>query len=516
MRTKNMTKVTVMLMGAAVILGSCQNDTVITEVQKANTDITSEITFSNYVGNTTTRASKKSASANAESFTVGESMAVWGVQYTGADTDTLFRNQKVDYEGNYEWSYKSKRYWNAGSTYSFYGFFPYGTNLYTVDKNFLVNVKDYTTPNDPANQVDLMVAESKVNVSPFNVVDMTFHHILSNVNIYAKIAGNLDTDGIEDINIESLTIHGVKSTGSYAQTKFDEMDIPVGKWSDQKGLMVLPTARMEIHKEARPIIEDYLMIPQQLFDLENSANDVHIDVKFRVVYADNQGSTTHTKNNIRLAGLLSNANNIISTWEPNYRYNYTLAFNPAASTVIWDADGDGGIIIDPVTGQVLKTDDDTPTPGVMKYDPDDPDNILVYEDSNGDGKPDVWNKYPIAWENIDGDDMLEAGIDRDGDGHIDNVDGDNLTNMGGDDKFDPTDGDDVNNPGGKDVILVFHDSDGDHIQDEWIQIQKDPSNGKIYPERESQQAYIEFTATVTDWDNTEVINYEVRREGIVE
>lgn len=514
MRTKNMTKVTVMLMGAAVILGSCQNDSVITEVQKAKTDITSEIIISNYVGNTT-RASKQSASANTESFAVGESMAVWGVQFTGADTDTIFKNQKVDYEGDYEWSYQNKKYWNVGSTYSFYGFFPYGTNLYTIDDNFLISVKDYITPQDPDDQVDLMVAESKVNVSPFNIVDMTFHHILSNVNIYAKIAGTLDMTGIEDINIESLDIHGIKSTGSYAQTKFDEMDIPVGKWSNQKGLLVIPNTRMEIHKEAKPIIEDYLMIPQQLFDLENSANDAHIDVKFKVVYSDGT-SSTHVKNNIRFAGLLSNANNIISTWEPNYRYNYTLAFNPAASTVIWDADGDGSIITDPITGNILKTDDDTPTPGIMKYDPDDPDNVLVYEDSNGDGKPDVWNKYPIAWENIDGDDMLEAGIDRDGDGHIDNVDNDNLTNMGGDDKYDPTDGDDVNNPGGKDVILVFHDSDGDHIQDEWIQIQKDPSNGKIYPERESQQAYIEFTATVTDWDNTEVINYEVRREGIVE
>jgi len=515
MRTKNMTKVTVMLMGAAVVLGSCQNDTVITEVQKANTDITSEITFSNYVGNTTTRASKKSASANAESFTVGESMAVWGVQYTGADTDTIFINQKVDYEGNYEWSYQNKKYWNVGSTYSFYGFFPYGTNLYTVDKNFLVSVKDYTTPNDPANQIDLMVAESKVNVSPFNVVDMTFHHILSNVNIYAKIAGTFDMTGIEDINIESLDVHGIKSTGSYAQTKFDEMDIPVGKWSGQKGLMVIPNTRMEIHKDAKPIIEDYLMIPQQLFDLENSANDVHIDVKFKVVYTDGT-SSTHVKNNIRLAGLLSNADNIISTWEPNYRYNYTLAFNPAASTVIWKADGDGSLIIDPITGDTItKTNDDPENNKVMKYDPDDPDNIAVFEDTDGDKIPDTWKKYPIAWENIDDDDMLEAGIDRNGDGKIDNVDGDNLTNMGGDNQHDPTDGN-ANNPEGKDVILVFHDSDGDYVQDEWIQIQKDPTNGKIYPERETQQAYIEFTATVTDWDNTEVINYEVRREGIIE
>ncbi|MBR5936242.1 MAG: fimbrillin family protein [Bacteroidaceae bacterium] len=503
-------KTTAALLMTAAIIGSCTNDSVITEVSQVKKDFNSEIIFGNFVGNST-RASKKSVGE--QNFVIGESMAVWGMQFTGAQEDSLFINQKVDYEGNSEWSYQNKKYWNVGSTYAFYGFFPYSKNLYTLGDNFYISVPSYTTPNDPDQQVDLMVAERKVNVSPFNVVDMTFHHILSNVNIYAKIAGNLDMTGIKHIQLSNLEIKGIKSSGSYAQNDWDEMDLPVGAWSNQSGLMSIDPFRMEIHKKADTILNDYLMIPQKLFDLENSANDAHIDVVFRVEYTDGSAAT-YTKNNIRFAGMVSNANNIISTWEPNYRYNYTLSFNPGASTVIWDADGDGSLIIDPLTGDTLTKTNDTPTPGSMKYDPDDPDNVLVFEDTDGDGKPDTWNKYPIAWENIDDDDMLEAGIDRDGDGKIDNVDGDNITQMGGDNQHDPTDGN-ANNPGGKDVILVFHDSDGDGVADEWIQIQKDPTNGKIYPERETLNATIEFTAKVTDWNETEVINYEVRREGII-
>lgn len=512
-------KTTAVLLMTAAIVGSCTNDSIITEINQERTNIQSVIDFTNYVGNTTaTRASKKSSTANQESFTQGESMAVWGIQFTGGDTDTIFRNQKVDYQGDNEWSYENKKYWNVGSTYNFYGVFPYSNTIFNVTEDnlygYLASINSYTTSKNVDDQIDLMIAERKVGASPFNIVDMTFHHILSNVNIYAKIAGNLDMSGIEDINLERLDVKGIKNTGSYTQSKYDEMDVPVGTWSNQSGLLEIPTVRTEIHKEAKAIVSDYLMIPQQLFDMENSANDAHIDVTFRVIYKD--GTTaTYNKNNVRFAGMVSNANNIISTWQPNYRYNYTLAFNPGASTRIWDADGDGSIQIDPVTGDTLTKTNDTPTPGTMKYDPDDPDNILVFEDTDGDSKPDTWNKYPIAWEDIDGDDMYEAGIDRDGDGKIDNVDGDKNTNMNNDPKYDPTDGDNENNPEGKDVILVQFDNDGDGNVDTWIQIQKDPSNGKIYPERETINATIEFTATVTDWNETEIINYEIRREGVI-
>ena len=150
----------------------------------------------------------------------------------------------------------------------------------------------------------------------------------------------------------------------------------------------------------------------------------------------------------------------------------------------------------------------------MKYNPDDPDNVLVYEDDpSTPGYDPKWNKYPVAWEDIDGDDNLEAGIDRDGDGHIDNVDNDNTTQQvpGGNLDTDPTDGN-PSNPNGKDVILVHCDTDQDDDvdgDDGWVQVQKDKDTGVITPAREIEDAYIKFSATVSEWADTYTVNYDI-------
>ena len=180
--------------------------------------------------------------------------------------------------------------------------------------------------------------------------------------------------------------------------------------------------------------------------------------------------------------------------------------------IIGDADGDGSIQIDPVTGDTITKTDDTPLPGIMKYNPDEPDIINIFEDTDGDDVPDTWVPYPIVWEDVDGDDKLEAGLDRDGDGHIDDIDGDDDTQQPGDNDKDPSDGN-PNNPGGKDVILIHYDSDGDgdvDDDDEWIQIQKDPDTGIITPAREVEDASIEFTATVQEWEELYSLNYNAQ------
>ena len=148
----------------------------------------------------------------------------------------------------------------------------------------------------------------------------------------------------------------------------------------------------------------------------------------------------------------------------------------------------------------------------MKYNPDEPDIINIFEDTDGDDVPDTWVPYPIVWEDVDGDDKLEAGLDRDGDGHIDDIDGDDDTQQPGDNDKDPSDGN-PNNPGGKDVILIHYDSDGDgdvDDDDEWIQIQKDPDTGIITPAREVEDASIEFTATVQEWEELYSLNYNAQ------
>lgn len=501
----------VSMLAGVMMVSACQQNGILHEIDPAARS-NAYIEFGNYV-NKMTRASKTAGNGG---FVVGDTMAVWGIQNTDGEVDVIFNNQDVRYLADGSWTYNNKKLWNIGSTYMFYGVFPYSKTLYTMsnDDNRYISIATYTTPDDTASQIDLMISERR-DVSPFNTVDMFFHHILSNVNIYAKISDALDTTGIESIVIKSIKFYNIHSTGSYAQTGWNQ-DRAQGAWTNQSGYMQIPAkADIEITKTATAVYSDYLMIPQTLFSTDAQPKDASIDAVFKISYKDGT-SSTYTKNGLRLAGINgtnSTTTKPISAWLPDYRYNYTLSFNPQKATRIWDADGDGSIQIDPVTGNTLPTPDDTPFPGTVKYNPDEPDIVYVYQDTDNDGKPDTWKPTPIVWEDVDGDGQLEAGFDRDGDGHIDDVDGDNTTQQvpGGDPDKDPTDGN-PNNPGGKDVILIHYDSDGDgdvDDDDEWIQLQKDPDSGIITPKPEIEDATIEFTATVQEWEQTYSLGHEV-------
>ena len=501
------------LLAGMILTVSCQQNDVLTLIDHSQAR-NSYIEFSNYVG-TMTRASKTPGN---NSFVSGDTMAVWGIQKTGNQIDHIFINQPVRYISGTTWTYDNKKLWNDGSKYVFYGVFPYSKTLYTVsnDTNRYVTIANYTTPDAPAQQTDLLISERRV-ILPQNTVDMIFHHILSNVSIYAKIGNGFDTTGVSQVMLTSMQLKNIKSTGTYTQTAWNQ-DCAQGSWTGITGTMNIPAATDKVLTfDATPVYADYLMIPQTLFSADATPQDVAIDAVFRIFYR-NGTSSTCTKKNIRLAGITGNNgtnNQIISSWESNFRYNYTLAFTPHKSTRTWEADGDGSIQIDPATGDTLSTTNDTPYSGTMRYNPDEPDIIYIFEDSNNDTIPDTWKSYPIVWEDVDGDGLLEAGLDRDGDGHIDNVDGDTTTQQlpGGDPDKDPSDGS-PSNPTGKDVILIHYDSDGDgdvDDNDEWIQIQKDPNNGVIRPGRETEEPTIEFTATVSEWEQKYSIDYSINR-----
>ena len=502
----------VSMLAGVMMVSSCQQNGILHEIDPAANRTNAYIEFGNYVS-TMTRASKTAGNGG---FVVGDTMAVWGIQNTDGVVDVIFNNEDVRYVADGSWTYDNKKLWNIGSTYMFYGVFPYSKTLYTMseDDNRFITIPTYTTPDAPASQTDLMISERR-DVSPFNTVDMYFHHILSNVNIYAKISDALDTTGIASVVIKNIRFYNIHSTGRYEQTGWNQ-NRAVGSWTNLSGYMQIPAKTdIEITKTSTAVYSDYLMIPQTLFSTDAQPQDVNIDATFKITYKDGTTST-YTKNGIRLAGINGTSNAAtkpISAWQPNYRYNYTLAFNPQKATRIWDADGDASIQIDPVTGDTITKTDDTPYPGVVKYNPDEPDKVYVYEDTDNDGKPDTWVPVPIVWEDVDDDGELEAGFDRDGDGHIDDIDGDDETQQvpGGDPDKDPSDGN-PNNPEGKDVILIHYDSDGDgdiDDDDEWIQLQKDPDTGIISPAPEVDDATIEFTATVQEWEEVFSSDFDV-------
>ncbi|MBO7050497.1 MAG: fimbrillin family protein [Bacteroidaceae bacterium] len=493
---------------ALLILAACTNNISLYEPEEIGQRPNADIKFSNYVSSMT-RASKNGATP----FVAGDTMGVWGYQTTDDIVDTIFNNQPVYFKAENDWEYDNTKLWNIMSTYKFYGMFPYSKDLYVIGDDNKATIANYVNPDDADQQTDLMISEMRA-ISPFNTVDMIFHHILSNLNIKVKISNKFDASGVSSATLQRLHLSGIKNTGTYTQTGWTSANVPVGEWSGQSGLMnIADITNIAVNTDgtASDILSDYMVMPQKLFTTQATAQDVMIDAVFRIRYTDGT-SSTFTKKGIRLAGINGTTKDStvkISSWDINCRYNYTLVFNPTQSTRVWDADGDGSIIIDPDTGDTITTTDDTPTPGTMKYDPENPDVIQVLEeDQDGDGKPD-WVEYPIVWEDVDGDDLLEAGIDRDGDGHIDNIDEDNDTNQGGDPHNDPSDGN-PNNPDGKDVILVKVDTDDDGTPDTWVQLEKDPVTGEIYPERDTEEAAIEFTATVCDWDDVIMADYDVK------
>ena len=521
-KTLNTVFRTSVLMGIA-FLSSCQENTFL-DTSGIDDENSTYIEFNNYVGNLT----RASMATGTSSFKEGDAMAVWGFQKTTLGQtvyeDIPFKDQKVTYTSS-KWTYSPKKQWNYTSKYTFYGVFPYSTSLYTMDieNGFLVSISSFTTPDDPADQTDLMISEKR-DIKPGNPVDMIFHHILSNVNLITKIGADFETTDIDSVAILSLKLNNIQNTGDYAQSGWDANNLPEGSWSNTSGTMTLPTITdLEVSLDktkADTVYKDYLMMPQKLFSTASKPQDVTLDIAFRIFY-NNKTASTFVKEGLRLAGVMGNngtANNIISEWKPNYRYNYILAINPHKSTRIWDADGDGSLQIDPETGNLITDTDDTPFPGTMQYNPDEPDYVYVFEDSSDDDDdiPDTWNKYSVAWEDIDGDGLLEAGIDRNNDGKIDDVDGEKVTQQvpGGNPDKDPTDGDLINNPDGKDVILVHYDSDGDgdvDDDDEWHQIQKDPDTGEIQPAKETEDMDIEFTASVSEWKETNTITYDINR-----
>ena len=168
---KNLKKILKVSLLSGMVLtsvSSCLQNGILHEIDRDADKSNAYIEFGNYV-NKMTRASKTAGNGG---FNVGDTMAVWGIQNTDGIVDVIFNNQDVRYVEDSTWTYDQKKLWNIGSKYMFYGVFPYSKTLYTMstDGNYFVTIPEYTTPDAPADQTDLMISERR-NVTPFQTVD---------------------------------------------------------------------------------------------------------------------------------------------------------------------------------------------------------------------------------------------------------------------------------------------------------------------------------------------------------
>ena len=444
---------------ATAALSACTESDVL--VDESNTAVTrsSMIGFGLAEPENSTRASYTAAA----SFQAGDAMAVYAYQ---DGEDRLFNDQQVTLGADGAWTYSPVKYWQAGSTYVFYAFYPYalGHTFGTADEPYFT-VPTFTVADAKDDQTDVMIAK-KNTTRPFNTVDYVFNHILSNVNFYFTVADAFDMTGISSVSVKSFDMTGVYSTGAYTQTGFTSGSSAVGVWSEQSGTYDFPEVTTgTVTREATTytlnpetgettvsggtsrctLADDLLLLPQTI------ADDARLRIAYTLNYAD--GSQTTFSKAVRLASIVGTSaksgSEVLSTWKPNVRYNYTMAVNPSVTNVVndasdWDGTDGGGDNVG--TGSIVVEGDGT-----------------YWIDADGDGAGD----YPIVFEDVDGDGWLEGGVDMDGDGHIDDVDkdGDKVSDgiHTGDTEKDPTDGTQTPGNEGKDVILI--DTDGDGVPD---------------------------------------------------
>ena len=415
-----MKKYLILLAGAAMmVFQACQENMTLNYVENSKNS-GDEIMFANYVKGIT-RASKTSG----ESFVQGDQIGVYGFQRTNeGDIAQLFNKQLVSNDGE-AWSYDPPRYWEKNSTYDFYAVYPYSMDNSFNKETRLFTITDFTVQDDATQQTDLMIAKRITNRKPYNVVNLEFNHILSNVGFFIKTADNFSTTGINRIVVTSFDVTGLYGKGTFTQTGWSS-NVFTGAWApDATSVYDMPEVRDSIYyigdATAKTLAADLLLLPQDIND------NAKINIKFKIVYDDETEmmvNRTIALNQIvgKKASAPADDAVILAKWDPNYRYNYTISVNPA----ITEHGGEHLPIANP----------DHDQPELNNQDPDNPivPNVnIIAIDNDGDDIPDEWwvdedlddvKDYPIIWEDIDGDGKLEGLPDRDNDGNPDYTDDD--------------------------------------------------------------------------------------------
>jgi hypothetical protein len=407
-----------------------------------NDETVNSIEFGNYVGGMT-RASR----GTGNTFITGDKIEVYGFMTTGNIIDKLFNKQPVEKKDDGTWTYSPKKYWNIGSVYDFYAIFPYSNSNSFDDADKTFSVTGFEVNVNPADQIDLMIAQQINNASANNVVNFVFNHILSNVSFFVKTSDNFVTTNIDRVEVVTFDVKGLYKKGDFDQTGWSSVNVFEGNWTVDGGVMYdLPQVTGVVYNigatEASAITKDLLLMPQAIDD------NAVIEIMYKLVYDDGTSSTfTKSVKLNKIVGNNGRQSSILASWNPNYRYNYIISVDPSMTTIkpIAKDDNDQNDYEDPNA-------DTTPNVNIIEIDIDN-DGVTdeYWIDEDGDGNPD----YPIIWEDIDGDGKEEAIPDRDGDGIPDDSDGD----------------------GSPDVIWI--DTDGDGIVDTELERDVDVGPGVI-------------------------------------
>jgi len=457
---------------AALMLAGCSQQSVLVDTEYGKKDVVNRaVEFGISLPENQTRGAKSVGN----SFVAGDQFTVEGYQSTGSDVFRLFEGQVVTFDGD-QWTYSPVKYWNIGSSYDFYAFYPSTLNhSFSADRIF--SVDDFEVASDPQDQTDIMISRPNINASPYNTVQFVFTHILCDVNFYLKAAESFNTDGIEAIEVVSFDIYGVNGKGTYAQSSWTNNAAEGGWTIDNSVKYVFPTSNgvFTIGGEPLSLASDLLLIPQDI------PSDAMVKIVYKLKYTDGTMSLfTKQAGLAAVAGVMKtdtegNLDVVIAKWQPRYRYNYYLAINPSVNEFGGDTSQPNGV----VGYDSDDADKDKPAGVDIIVDKDDEGNTTYAVDEDRDGIPD----YDLVWSDPNGDGTEELYPDHDGDGIPDYLDDDFTGNS------------DADGDGNPDATWV--DTDGDGESETLLERAEDGEE----PYVPQYTISIQFYGTAEDWSS---------------
>lgn len=298
-------KTNLFLLGMAVAaFSSCTNEEVTDVAQNR------AIKFNQFVENNTREVTELDKNNPLSSFYV---FGKFGDVDNNYDTQ-IFNNELQS----------AKYYWQAGKYYSFGAYADGDKGQLTTTSgvsfdadNGILTFSNYT-PNDAKDLVAAVIKmQCKQDASQQEVVNLTFHHMLSQV----KFTFNT-TDGKEyQIEISNLKINAVKtSTGNITLKESNNVTINWVNTSATKGDYDYSVISDVANENKTASSESKLVIPQ------NGTDQLNV-IFTATVKGGGLDKTANFTANLSVAENIAGGNSNVNTWIPGYRYNYTAEIN---------------------------------------------------------------------------------------------------------------------------------------------------------------------------------------------
>ncbi len=230
--------------------------------------------------------------------------------------DYRMTDTQLSYDSTDGWWYypdgeeKTWGHESQSEKFSFFGYSPYDTSCAVITLTDGGSMQlDYTMPTDCSYQVDLLVAEPRVDITPQvgGLVYLTFYHLLSSVKVEVT---NLDSE----LKVSSIKISDIYSKGiATINNNTSDSDYIIADWEYDT---TTATATATMSTDSYTAGELFMLMPQTLTE----------SVTLTITFSDTETDTdTYTKE-VTLSDLTPK-------WEigTSYTYSYDYAADKADS-----------------------------------------------------------------------------------------------------------------------------------------------------------------------------------------